>query len=108
MPKKNKDILIIRAHGIGFIFLLFITSLMFCASILSISTCFIWFHEFYFIESIFLLISAVAFTPIMLLEIIQLFKKAEIRILSSFMKGQGPGTRCRIHNPGEQQLGLSS
>lgn len=79
---KNNDLntnLIIRAHGFGFIFLCTLLFIMLIACVFIISTAYIWFNNlFNLAESVFGLIIIIIFTPLLIQEIYNLFKRAKV------------------------------
>lgn len=82
--KKSNDHLIIRAHGFGFIFLSTLLFTMLISGLVLISTAYIWFNNlFNLIESIIGLIIIIIFIPLLVIEILNLFKKAKVEFVDN-------------------------
>lgn len=82
VDKKNNNNLIIRAHGLGFIFMFFIEFIMLVVGLISVVTCFLWFNkEMDLVSSIVLLIIILLGIPWLFFELINLFKKAKVEFV---------------------------
>ncbi len=79
---KNNDLntnLIIRAHGFGFIFLFILLSIMILTGLVVLVTTFIWFNkEINLIESILIILAILIGIPLLIFEVVNLFKKAKV------------------------------
>ncbi len=77
--KHNETKLIIRAHGFGFIFLFILLSIMILTGLVVLVTTFIWFNkEINLIESILIILAILIGIPLLIFEVVNLFKKAKV------------------------------
>ena len=97
--KHNETKLIIRAHGFGFVFLFILLSIMILAGLVTIVATIIWLSKgMNLIESIFGFIIAIIFIPMLIIEVINLFKKAKVEFVGNifFTIGQNKKIFPRI------------
>lgn len=79
--KKNND-LTIRAHGFGFIFMLMAILTLLIAGVVSLATSFLWFNkDIGLIESFCGLLVIIIFEPFLIIELLNLFKKAKVEFI---------------------------
>ena len=82
--KKSNDHLIIRAHGFGFMFLFSSLSIIILAGLISLITSFIWFNkEVNLVESLLIIWAIIIGEPLLILELISLFKKAKVEFVNN-------------------------
>ncbi len=76
---KNETKLIIRAHGFGFIFLSSLLTIMILAGLVSLVTSFMWFNrDINLPESILIIFAILIGEPLLIYEIVNLFKKSKV------------------------------